>query len=156
VQLVERQRVPAEQKVQQSHKIGGLNRDRRNQTINGATGSYRPRVHWPGISKARTMAKFTVLRTNRTLSVVAWHHGASRSIAYWTIRHEPSRFFFAECATRNDAFALAEKIYAMFPEEFWQTNDADVVAGKLQLLNDSILKPRLRGHIGEESICNDG
>ena len=92
------------------------------------------------------MAKYTVLCSNRTLAVVAWHHGASRSIAYWTIRHEPSSFFFAECATRKDAIALAEQVYAMFPEEFWQTKDVDVVAEKLQPLKYSILKPRIQRH----------
>jgi hypothetical protein len=92
------------------------------------------------------MAKYTVRCSNGTLSVVAWHHGASRSVAYWTIRHEPSSFFFAECATRKDAFALAEQVYAMFPEEFLQTKDVDIVARKLQPLKDSILKPRICRH----------
>ena len=74
------------------------------------------------------------------MSVVAWHHGASRSIAYWAIRHEPSSFVFARCATRKDAVALAEKVYAMFPEQFWQSTDADVIAAMLQPHEHTILK----------------
>jgi hypothetical protein len=120
-----------EQKLKQSRQIRGLKRGRRHRSISAATGPSRaPTAR--ACPEGRTRGKYVSPPSNSLMSVVAWHHGASRSISYWTIRHEPSSFVFGRCATRKDAVALAEKFYAMFPEEFWQTTDAEVIAAMLR------------------------
>jgi hypothetical protein len=120
-----------EQKLKQLHQTRRSKRRRRHRSTRAATGPSRaPAAR--ACTEGKTRGEYVSPPSNSLMSVVAWHHGASRSIAYWTIRHEPSSFVFGRCATRKDAVALAEKVYAMFPEEFWQTTDAEVIAAMLR------------------------
>jgi len=130
------------QKLKQSRRTRGYKRRGRNRRTAAATSSHQARArNARAYPKGKPRGEYVSLHGNRIMSVVAWRHGASRSIAYWTIRHEPSSFMFARCATRKDAVALAEKVYEMFPAEFWQTTDADVISATLQPHQQMILKP---------------
>ena len=138
------------QKLKLSRPTTGLKRRRRHRSTRAATGSHhRPSRTGRACPKGKTRGQYVSPQNNRIMSVVAWHHGASRSIAYWTIRHEPSSFVFARCATRKDAVALAEKVYAMFPEQLWQATDADVIAAMLQPHEHTILKSPIQQRGGD-------
>jgi hypothetical protein len=148
-----------EQKLKQSRQTRGLKRHRRHRSTRAATGSH----HGPGRTtracpKGKTRGEYVSPPSNSLMSVVAWHHGASRSIAYWTIRHEPSGFVFARCANRKDAVALAEKVYGIFPVEFWQTTNADAIEAMLQPYLHTILEPpigRRGGDCGQKGAASD-
>ena len=147
-----------EQKLKLSRPTRRLKRRRRHRSTRAATGSHhRPSRTGRACPKGKTRGQYVSPQNNRIMSVVAWHHGAGRSVAYWTIRHEPSSFVFARCATRKDAVTLAEKVYAMFPEQFWQSTDADVIAAMLQPHEHTILKPPIRrgGDCSQQGAAND-
>ena len=148
-----------EQKLKLSRQTTGLKRRRRRRTTRAATSFHQAGTRTARASpKGKTRGQYVSPQNNRIMSVVAWRHGASRSIAYWTIRHEPSSFVFARCATRKDAVALAEKVYAMFPEQLWQATDADVIAAMLQPHERTIFKSPIQqrgGDCSQQGATND-